>query len=57
MKKKAAHGGARKSAGRKPLDDKKVQVNLYVEQSVIDKHGGKEKVQEKCYRLLRGAKK
>lgn len=57
MAKKLTHGGARKKAGRKPVEDKKQQVNLFLEGSLIEKHGGKESVQAKCYRYLRGGKK
>ena len=38
MAKKKQHGGKRKSAGRKPIDDKKVPVTIYVK--------------EKCYESL-----
>jgi hypothetical protein len=54
MEKKLTHGGARKKSGRKPIDDKKQQVNLFIEGSLIEKHGGKENVQQKCYEFLRG---
>jgi len=37
------------SAGRKSIDDKKVTVNLFIRQSVIDKLGGKERVQKLGY--------
>lgn len=57
MEKKLTHGGERKSSGRKPVEDKKQQVNLFLEGSLIEKHGGKENVQAKCYRYLRGEKK
>jgi len=57
MAKKLTHGGARKKAGRKPIEDKKQQVNLFLEGSLIEKHGGKENVQAKCYRYLRGGEK
>ena len=57
MAKKLTHGGARKKSGRKPVEDKKQQVNLFLEGSLIEKHGGKENVQAKCYRYLRGGKK
>ena len=59
MAKKITHGGARKKAGRKAIPDseKKQQVNLFLEGWVIEKHGGKEAIQEKCYRYLRGGKK
>ena len=39
-------------AGRKPIEDKKVTVNLFIRQSVLDGKGGKEEVQKLCYELL-----
>lgn len=33
------------NAGRKPVDDPKVQVCIYPEKSIVDKHG-KDKIQE-----------
>ena len=52
MAKKKTHGGVRKKAGRKPVEDKKQQVNLFLEGSLIELHGGKEEVQHKCYAFL-----
>jgi hypothetical protein len=57
MEKKKKHGGARKNAGRKPVEDKKQQVNLFIESSLIEWHGGKTEVQKKCYAFLREKKK
>ena len=39
-------------AGRKPIEDKKVVVNLFIRQSELDKRCGKEKVQQSCYEFL-----
>ena len=39
-------------AGRKPIEDKKVTVNLFIRQSVLDAKGGKEAVQKSCYEFL-----
>jgi hypothetical protein len=39
-------------AGRKPVEDKKVTVCLYVRQSLLDEKGGKEEVQKLCYEFL-----
>jgi hypothetical protein len=39
-------GGARSNAGRKPAKDKKIQVNVWIETSIINKHGGLEAVKE-----------
>ena len=36
-------------AGRKPIEDKKVTINLFVRQSIVEKLGGKESVQELSY--------
>lgn len=56
MAKKNTHGGARKKAGRKPVEDKKQQINLFLEGSLIEHHGGKTEVQQKCYAFLRDYK-
>ena len=39
-------------AGRKPVEDKKIVVNLFIRQSELDKRGGKEEVQKQCYQFL-----
>jgi hypothetical protein len=39
-------------AGRKPVEDKKVVVNLFIRQSELDKRGGKEEFQKYCYEFL-----
>lgn len=39
-------------AGRKPIEDKKVTVNLFIRQSVLYAKGGKETVQKSCYEFL-----
>ncbi len=57
MEKKKTHGGARKKAGRKPIEDKKQQINLFLEGSLIELHGGKEAVRQKCYAFLREGEK
>ena len=44
---KTTHGGKRKTSGRKPVTDKKVQVSFYIKQSKIDSVGGIEKFKEK----------
>lgn len=36
---KKKHGGARKGAGRKPVDDPKMQLSIYPVQSIIDALG------------------
>jgi len=50
-KKKLTHGGKRKTAGRKPIEDKKVPVTIYVRESVIETLG-LEVVKERCYEAL-----
>ena len=35
-----------KKRGRKPIQDKKQLVNLFIRQSIIEKHGGLEKIKE-----------
>lgn len=42
----------KKPAGRKAIEDKKVTVNLFIRQSVIDAKGGKVEVQKSCYEFL-----
>jgi hypothetical protein len=44
-KKKSTHGGARKGAGRKPVDDPREQLFLYPKVSWLDKLG-REKARE-----------
>jgi hypothetical protein len=51
--KKVIKGGARKGAGRKPVEDPKVMVPLYVESSVIKAWGGFDEVRNACYSLLK----
>jgi len=40
------------AAGRKPVEDKKVVVDLFIRQSELNKRGGKEEVQKQCYEFL-----
>lgn len=51
MANKKTQGGARSNAGRKPIEDKKIAVTIYVKESVIEKLG-LEVVKEKCYEAL-----
>lgn len=53
---KKSHGGKRKRAGRKPVDDPKVQVSFYPLQSEVDKLG-KEKCQEIALKAVQRAAK
>ncbi len=50
--KKNTHGGKRKMAGRKKIKDKKSQINLFIRQSKIEKHGGKEDLKQEIYEFL-----
>lgn len=51
MTKKAikVHGGARKGAGRRPVEDPKVPVTIYVKESLINSVGGIESLREELY--------
>lgn len=49
--KKNKHGGKRKTAGRKPIEDKKVAVTLYFKKSKI-KEIGLEDLKQQCYELF-----
>ena len=51
MKTKKQHGGKRKTAGRKPIEDKKVPVVLYFKQSKI-KEIGLADLKQQCYELF-----
>jgi len=42
------------NAGRKPISDKKFQVNLYIRESVINRMGGLELMKEKIYKFVHG---
>jgi hypothetical protein len=43
---KENRGGSRKNSGRKPVADKKQPVTLFIERSVIERHGGPDKIKE-----------
>ena len=51
--KQETRGGARANAGRKPLQDKKQLLPVYIETSVINKLGGKKEAKLKAQSLLR----
>ena len=53
MAAKKSHGGPRKGAGRKPVDDPKIQVSLYIEESIIKAMGGVEELRNDCYSYLK----
>lgn len=54
MTKKAikVHGGARKGAGRKPVEDPKVPVTIYVKESLINSLGGIDSLREELYKQV-----
>ncbi len=51
--KRTGRGGARKGSGRKPAEDPKVAVTIYVEGSIVKSLGGIEGVREACYAFLK----
>jgi len=51
--KKTIRGGARKGSGRKPVEDPKLMIPLYVKTSVVNSLGGLEEVRSACYAFLR----
>jgi len=51
--KQETRGGARPNCGRKPLQDKKQLLPIYIETSVINKLGGKKEAKLKAQSLLR----
>lgn len=55
VKKKDGRGGARKSAGRKPLPDseKKVVLTIYPQQKEVDKFGGLDKAREAASEFIK----
>jgi len=52
MTKTETRGGARINAGRKPVQDKKQQISLFIAESKIKKHGGADKLRAKIYKLI-----
>jgi len=42
------------NAGRKPISDKKIQVNLYIRESIINKMGGIESMKQKIHDFVHG---
>ena len=53
------HGGVRQKAGRKPIEDKKKTVSIYIRESIIKKLGGPEIVKELATKYInsKGSKK
>ena len=56
MSKKKTHGGKRSNAGRKPLEDKKVRVTIWINESIVNSKGGLEATKELCIGFLGGKK-
>ncbi len=56
MAKKKTHGGKRSNAGRKPLEDKKVRVTIWINESIVNSKGGLEATKELCIVFLGGKK-
>ncbi len=58
MAKKASkvHGGARKGAGRKPVEDPKVPITIYVKESLINSLGGIDSLREELYKQVSNMK-
>lgn len=54
---KKAHGGARKGAGRKPVDDPKVTLSIYPLKSAIDKLGADKAKEIAIDAIYKAAKK
>jgi hypothetical protein len=52
-KQTGTRGGKREGAGRPYTDDPKEKVWLSFNESYINKNGGKEKLKEKIYKLLK----
>jgi hypothetical protein len=44
---KSQRGGLRENSGRKAIEDKKIQVQIGISKSDIEKHGGLKAVQNK----------
>jgi len=42
-----------KKMGRKPIADKKMVVRVFIEQSIINAHGGEDACKEKCVEFLK----
>ncbi len=47
------HGGQRKNSGRKPSDDPKEPITVFIEGSIIKRKGGKDIVKKKTEKFIR----
>ena len=52
MENKSNRGGARIGSGRKPVQDKKIQLTIFVNQSKIDKLGGRDELKKLIYQSI-----
>lgn len=52
---KKESGGKRSNAGRKPIDDKKITVILYVKESIINNFEGIEQLKGAIYSYITDA--
>ncbi len=53
---KKRSGGPRPGAGRKPLEDPKVSIFLWIEQSAVDRVGGEKEAKALAENAIRRAK-
>lgn len=52
---KPKHGGKRKGAGRPTQDDPKIQLSIYVRESIIEHVGGEKKAKELAIKAIESA--
>jgi len=45
-------GGKRSNAGRKPVLDKKIQISIYIERTIIDKFGGPQAIKKELTNFI-----
>lgn len=58
MAQKKQHGGKREGAGRKPADDPKLQLSIYVKTSTVMAAGGEEAAKTVAFNaIVKEAKK
>lgn len=53
MAPKKKWGGKRKNAGRRPVEDKKQTVSVYIPTSIIEKVGGLERIKLIIYKYFK----
>jgi len=52
MKKQIKHGGARPRSGRKPVEDPKEGITVYIQKSIIESNGGKDACRDAMIEFL-----